>query len=76
MKILTLSAIRLSLVFTAAAAFSLAHPASANLIANPGFETGDFTGWTATGSFAEVSPFNPHSGSYGAVFLEFVQFIM
>jgi hypothetical protein len=31
---------------TAAAALSLADPASPNLITNPGFETGDFTGWT------------------------------
>jgi hypothetical protein len=32
-------------VLTAVTALSFAHPASANLITNPGFETGDFTGW-------------------------------
>ena len=34
------------LALTAAAALSFAQPASANLITNPGFETGDFTGWS------------------------------
>lgn len=46
--------------------------ASANLINNPGFETGDFTGWTTTpaasGSLFGVDPFVAHSGSYGAFF--------
>ena len=35
-----------------------------NLIVNPGFETGDFTGWT-TSNFG-VSTFDPHSGTYDA----------
>ena len=56
-------------MFTAVAAFSFAHPAKANLITNPGFETGDFTGWTTSG-FAVVSGtfFNlaPHSGNFQA----------
>jgi hypothetical protein len=59
------------IALTAAAALSFVHPASANLITNPGFETGDFTGWT-------LSPLNaglvggtdfgiaPHSGSFQA----------
>ena len=41
--------------------------ASANLITNPGFETGDFTGWTPSGSLA-VNNFNPHSGTFAAQF--------
>ena len=44
---------------------------SANLIVNPGFETGDFTGWTTTpatsGSDFAVVP-NPHSGAYAVSF--------
>jgi len=45
--------------------------ASANLIVNRGFETGDFTGWTtspaASGSNLFVAP-NPHSGTYAVSF--------
>jgi hypothetical protein len=42
--------------------------ASANLIVNGGFETGDFTGWTLTGNtgFTGVSAGNPNSGIYAA----------
>ena len=45
---------------------------SANLIVNPGFETGDFTGWTVSpaaslSSIAVVSG-NAHSGTYAASF--------
>jgi hypothetical protein len=70
-KTLILLAIRCSFVFTAAAAFSLAHPASANLITNPGFETGNFTGWTLAGfGNVGVDSSNPHSGSYAAFFGE------
>jgi hypothetical protein len=45
-----------------------AAPASANLITNPGFETGDFTGWTQAGNlgFTSVLPLDPHSGIYAA----------
>jgi hypothetical protein len=74
MKIALLSRLPLLLGVTTAAALSFAHPASANLILNPGFETGDFTGWahstagTASanvqGMFGGVSP---HSGSFQAV---------
>jgi VPDSG-CTERM motif len=63
------------LAVTAAAAFSFAHPARANLITNPGFETGDFTGWTnlggsVTGTFqGPTGPaVSPHSGSFQAAF--------
>jgi hypothetical protein len=49
---------------------SAALTARANLVANPGFETGDFTGWTQTGdnSFTDVQTFDVHSGTYAAEF--------
>jgi hypothetical protein len=54
-----------------------AQVASANLVTNPGFETGDFTGWTATpagsGSFFRVDPSQPHSGTYAPYFGGFVE---
>jgi hypothetical protein len=40
---------KLLMLLAAAAAFSSAHPVKANLITNPGFETGNFTGWTFAG---------------------------
>jgi hypothetical protein len=36
----------------------------ANLITNPGFETGDFTGWTVFVGIVSVGPEFPHSGSF------------
>ena len=72
MKTLILSGIRCFLMFTAAGAFSVAHPAKANPITNGGFETGDFTGWTVSDRRVFVKrTFNgiaPHSGHYQAVF--------
>ena len=61
---------KLLLALTAAATLSFAQPAKANLITNPGFETGDFTGWTqlngnVVGTFAGVAP---HSGNFQAGF--------
>jgi len=40
------------------------------LVTNPGFETGDFTGWTQSGStgFTGVDVGNAHSGTYAAEF--------
>jgi hypothetical protein len=62
---------KILLALTAVAALSFAYPAKANLITNPGFETGDFTGWsTSTNQFGTASVtgmFNgisPHSGSF------------
>ena len=42
----------------------------ANLVANCGFETGDFTGWVQSGdtSYTEVTPAAAHSGTFGASF--------
>lgn len=39
-----------------------------NFVANPGFETGDFTGWTLGGdtSYCFVSTIMPHGGTYSA----------
>jgi hypothetical protein len=49
---------------------SLRLGASANLVVNPGFETGNFTGWTQSGNtgFAGVSAPAAHTGSFGAFF--------
>jgi len=50
------------LALTAIAALSVACPAKANLI--PGFETGDFTGWTHAAS-ASIEAGSAHSGNFG-----------
>jgi hypothetical protein len=44
--------------------------AGQNLVDNPGFETGDFSGWTVAGpgTCHDVDGTNPHSGSFGAYF--------
>jgi len=44
--------------------------AHADIVANGGFETGDFTGWTQFGdtTFSGVDTFAPHSGTYAAFF--------
>ncbi len=58
------------LALTAAAALSFAQPASANLITNPGFETGDFTGWSQVNGtvLGPASGISPHSGNFQATF--------
>jgi hypothetical protein len=51
------------------AAVGLATPASADLVTNGGFETGDFTGWTVVANSTDVAPcgsFGCHSGNYFA----------
>ena|ERR1700686_114145 len=65
-KILLLIAVLASAALTARAQ---------NLVTNPGFETGDFTGWTQTGdtSFSAVAASDPvgtlpHSGNFLAYF--------
>jgi hypothetical protein len=57
-----------ALLFALAAAPSAL--ASPNVIQNPGFETGTFAYWAGGGSFgayADITPYNSHSGSYSAV---------
>jgi len=58
-----------SLIFAALLAWlTLAAPSHAvNLVANGGFETGTFSGWTLNGTpstLFNVSNFEPHSGQY------------
>jgi hypothetical protein len=71
MKMLTLAAIRCSLILSAVAAFSVAYPAKANLATNGGFETGDLTGWASQFWSVEGTAFgvSPHSGNFQAVTL-------
>jgi hypothetical protein len=57
---------KILLAVAAAAALSFAHPARANLITNGGFETGDFTGWTQSGTPGGVNGWSAHSGNFGA----------
>ena len=66
---------KILLTGVAAATLSFAHPASADLVTNGGFETGDFTGWTVGGTgtgTALVDGANPHSGSFAASFSNLV----
>lgn len=42
----------------------------ANLVTNPGFETGDFTGYTVTGALASVDSGVGHTGNYAGSFGE------
>jgi hypothetical protein len=60
-NILTLLTIMVCILFSA-------QLASANLVTNGGFETGNFSGWTLGGNqgFTGVNPSYAHSGSYGA----------
>lgn len=50
----------------------MAIAASAQSLTNPGFETGDFTGWStqaaSTGSSFGVDSVSPHSGTFAASF--------
>jgi hypothetical protein len=60
---------KILLALTAVAALSVAYPAKANLITNPGFETGDFTGWNRDLFFKVGTSFgvSPHSGNFQAM---------
>jgi hypothetical protein len=62
---------KILLTLTAAAALSFAHPASANVTDNGGFETGDFTGWTHVGGAVVGTQGDiwPHSGNLQAAFI-------
>jgi len=64
------------LLFTlaATAAFTIVQPAKANLITNPGFETGGFAPWAAGAGGAAtlnvqgtVNGISPHSGNFQLV---------
>ncbi len=59
---------RKALLFIVAVLASAALSARANLVANPGFETGDFSSWVNAGSttYDSVSTFAPHTGVYAA----------
>ncbi len=61
----------MALATTALAGGLPAHAAPINLVANPGFETGNFTGWTVSGSFPNIGvdslSVDVHSGNYGAL---------
>jgi hypothetical protein len=61
------SAIRWAAAALVLATF-FAGAAQANIVTNPGFEIGNFTGWALSGdtSFTFVDGFSPHSGSFGA----------
>lgn len=52
----------MSLLFTA---YRPAIAGNINLVVNPGFETGDLTGWTLTNNEDSfVGDYDPHTGSY------------
>jgi hypothetical protein len=50
----------------AALALGVSHASAGNLLVNPGFETGDFTGWTQSGNtgFTGVDSSSPHTGNF------------
>jgi len=61
---------KILLALTAVLTLSVAYPAKANLITNPGFETGNFTGWSVSGLAGvdgTVGGLSPHSGNFQAL---------
>ncbi len=61
---------KLALTLLAIVLCAAAPSTFANLVSNPGFETGDFTAWTQSGdtTFTGVDDSNPHSGTFAAFF--------
>lgn len=59
---------KLRLILSCAAVLLLPGLASADIVVNGGFETGDFTGWILSGNPipGAVDISNPHSGNYAA----------
>ncbi len=49
---------------TISALIAIPATSQANLLTNPGFETGDFTGWSYSGYFVDISNENPHTNNY------------
>ena len=58
----------LTLVCLALIAAMCGSAAAANLVLNPGFETGDFTNWTVTGDGIAIDNAFPNTGCCDAVF--------
>ena len=56
-----------TLLFILAVLASAAVSARANLVANPGFETGTFSGWMFDPTFMAIDMSIPHSGTFDAL---------
>lgn len=68
LKLSTIAGAALGCLVVLAIVIILPGTASADIVANGGFETGDFTDWTQSGNtgFIGVSNNYPHSGTYAA----------
>jgi Carbohydrate binding domain/PEP-CTERM motif len=69
-KEITMMRVRSLAVLTFVTVLAVSSQASADLVVNGDFETGDFTGWSLSGNTGTTSvnnlPFNVHSGNFGA----------